>query len=141
MLTVVIDTNVMLSTFARHSPNAPLFRAVAEGKLNLALSNSIAMEYEEVVWSRGGSAFSARIMHWLSLVASAHQTIRLVHLSFQFNVIASDPDDNKFVDCAITADADYVITEDHHFTRLTNAGYRSQPITPTNFISKYLESK
>jgi len=99
------------------------------------------MEYEEVAGSRGGSAFSARIMHWLSLVASAHQTIKLVRLSFQFNVIASDPDDNKFVDCAITADADYVITEDHHFTRLTNAGYRSQPITPTNFISKYLESK
>jgi putative PIN family toxin of toxin-antitoxin system len=141
MLTVVIDTNVMLSTFARHSPTAPLFRAIAEGKLNLALSTAILLEYEEVAALRGGVAFSARIMHWLSLVASAHQGVRLVQPSFQFSVITSDPDDNKFVDCAITADADYVITEDHHFAPLVNAGYRAQPITPKNFISNYLGSK
>lgn len=141
MLIVVIDTNVMLSTFARHSPTAPLFRAIADGKLGLAISPSILLEYEEVASLCGGISFSARIMHWLSLVASAHQSVRLVQPSFQFGVVTSDPDDNKFVDCAIAADADYVITEDHHFAPLANAGYRSQPITPMEFILNHLKSE
>lgn len=34
---------------------------------------------------------------------------------FDFNLIEADPDDNKFVDCAITAGARYVVTEDHHY--------------------------
>jgi predicted nucleic acid-binding protein len=44
-----------------------------------------------------------------------------------------DPDDNAFTDCSIAAHADYVITEDHHFTPLANAGYKPQPITPSAF--------
>ena len=32
-----------------------------------------------------------------------------------FNLIQKDPDDNKFVDCAITAGARYIVTEDHHY--------------------------
>lgn len=34
---------------------------------------------------------------------------------FDFNLIQAAPDDNKFVDCAITAGARYVVTEDHHY--------------------------
>ena len=30
-------------------------------------------------------------------------------------LIQSDPDDNKFVDCAITARAKYIVTQDHHY--------------------------
>ena len=34
---------------------------------------------------------------------------------YHFNTIEKDPDDNKFVDCAIAADAEYVVTNDTHF--------------------------
>ena len=34
---------------------------------------------------------------------------------YNFNLIKSDPDDNKFVDCAIVANAKFIVTEDHHF--------------------------
>ena len=34
---------------------------------------------------------------------------------FQFRLIAQDMDDNKFVDCAIVANAQYIVTEDRHF--------------------------
>ena len=30
-------------------------------------------------------------------------------------MIQTDPDDNKFVDCALTAGARYIVTEDHHY--------------------------
>jgi predicted nucleic acid-binding protein len=56
---------------------------------------------------------------------------------FQFHVISADPDDNAFTDCAIAANADYVITEDTHFLPLANAGYRPQPVTPAVFIERH----
>lgn len=34
---------------------------------------------------------------------------------FKWRLIESDPDDNKFVDCAIVANARYIVTEDTHF--------------------------
>lgn len=48
-----------------------------------------------------------------------------------------DPDDNAFTDCAITAGADCIITDDAHFAPLANAGYKPQPITPAEFIERY----
>lgn len=35
-------------------------------------------------------------------------------------VLDTDPDDNKFVDCAIIANAKYIVTQDHHFDVLKN---------------------
>lgn len=35
--------------------------------------------------------------------------------SYHFRLIETDPDDNKFVDCAIAARAKFIVTEDHHF--------------------------
>lgn len=58
--------------------------------------------------------------------------------AFQFHIVAGDPDDNKFTDCAITAAADYVITSDHHFDALANAGYKPQPITSEEFVRRHL---
>ena len=39
---------------------------------------------------------------------------RTVH-TLCFRLIEQDPDDNKFVDCAITAGTDYIVSEDAHF--------------------------
>lgn len=37
---------------------------------------------------------------------------------YHFALITQDPDDNKFVDCAIVASADYLVSEDNHFNVL-----------------------
>jgi putative PIN family toxin of toxin-antitoxin system len=135
---VVVDTNVMLSAFARQSPIARLFRALANGEVRMAVTAAIVLEYEEIAGERGGPAFAAKIMHWLSLVSAAWGTVDVVQPSYQFRVISSDPDDNKFVDCAIVANADFVITNDTDYAALTNAGFKPQPIKPEDFIVRYL---
>lgn len=138
MMLVVIDTNVMLSALARHSPLVPLFTALTNGRLAMAVSASIVFEYEEVAADRGGAAFAARVMRFISLVSAAHDSVMFVIPSYQFQVIRSDPDDNKFTDCAIAAHADFVITNDSDFACLVDAGYKPQPIRPEDFISRYL---
>lgn len=136
---VIVDTNVMLSAFARQSSIAPLFRALASGKIRMAVTAAIVLEYEEIAERQGGAPFAAKVMHWLSLVSAAWGSIDLVHPSFQFHVVSADPDDNKFADCAITVGADFLITDDSDYAPLANAGYKPQPIKPGDFISKYLQ--
>lgn len=59
---------------------------------------------------------------------------------FHFHIVTADPDDNIFTDCAIAAEADYLITEDHDFEPLRNAGYKAQPISPREFIGRFVNS-
>ena len=49
-------------------------------------------------------------------IISAHSPYtRMFDPHFRFGLIEQDPDDNKFVDCAIIAGADYIVSEDAHF--------------------------
>jgi len=67
---ICVDTNVMLHAFARKSSLLPLFKAVGEGRLKLALSTSILLEYEEVCAQQGGVAFAGKVMGMLARVST-----------------------------------------------------------------------
>lgn len=56
---------------------------------------------------------------------------------FHFNLIKSDPDDNMFVDCAIVANAKFILTEDKHFNIL-----KQYPFPKVDIIGldRFLES-
>lgn len=42
-------------------------------------------------------------------------SVELIEAFFKFELIQKDPDDNKFVDCAIAGNATYVVSNDVHF--------------------------
>ena len=50
---------------------------------------------------------------------------RMVDPHYRFGLIEQDPDDNKFVDCAIIAGADYIVSEDTHFRVLADIPFPS----------------
>ena len=133
---VCIDTNVLIQARSKHHPYYCILRGCALGTMQWAVSTSILSEYREMVTTLSGVSAWGRVESLLDAIESSGD---LLHLSppFQFRVIGNDPDDNKFIDCAIAAHADYVITSDHHFLPLANAGYKPQPITPEKFIELY----
>ena len=53
-------------------------------------------------------------------------------LGYKGQLIEDDPDDNKFVNCAIGANADYLINDDWHIRKLLN---RQQPFSPIHIVS------
>ena len=57
---------------------------------------------------------------------------------FRFHAIPADPDDDKFADCAIAVEANWIITEDRHFNALVGSGYQPQPVTPEEFIRRFI---
>lgn len=140
-MTIVIDTNVMLPLFSANSRHGEIVRALVNGQLIWAVSQSVMSEYEEIITERSGRYRWQQVQRVMSLLNSTHDNILWVSPAYQFQVIRDDPDDNKFIDCAITAAADYVITEDGHFQALAGSGYKPQPVTPADFIIRHLTVK
>ena len=137
---VVIDTNVVLSMFKRGHPNRPIFNAWTAGGLRWAISAEIVLEYEEVAARMAQPAYAALVFQTMDAVEALQQNILRVSPSFRFHLVATDADDDKFADCAIAAEADYILTEDRHFDVLRGSGHKPQPITPEEFIRRHLQA-
>lgn len=107
----VLDTNCLLQSISQRSKYHTAWQSFIQGKYILCITNDIIDEYEEII-SKHMSHLAARLA--IETILRANNT-RRVDAQFKFGLITSDPDDNKFVDCAIVANADYIVTEDHHF--------------------------
>lgn len=134
---VCIDTNSLIQLFGKRSPFRAIAVAVLDARIELAVSSAILLEYEEVAAAMYGPEFAREVMHFLDL-ATAAGSLRRVDPSFNFRIISADPDDDIFADCAIAAAVEHIITEDRHFEALRDAGYKAQPITPLEFIRRFL---
>ncbi len=61
--------------------------------------------------------------------------IAFINRYFAFDLIKIDPDDNKFVDCAIAANADFIVTNDRHFDVLKSIPF---PIVKVINIDEFM---
>lgn len=127
---VCLDTNALVQLFGMRQPHRPIVEALLQGRLRLAVSTAILLEYEETITRLSGPVRWQQTEAFLSTLQRLHGNILLVEPSFRFAAIPADPDDNKFTDCAIAAQADFIVTEDRHFDALADAGFRVKPITP-----------
>lgn len=81
----------------------------------MCVSNEILSEYEEILSVHASPEVAQNVVN---AIARHPQTVYRESY-FRFHLLADvDKDDDKFVDCAITAGADYIVTEDSHFDRL-----------------------
>jgi uncharacterized protein len=135
---VVIDTNVVIQASDGSHPFSRIVDGWVAGKFLWAVSTDILFEYEEVMVRMLGSARWHKFLRFLDLVDSADGSLLKIATFFQFLTVPNDRDDDKFADCAISAHADFVVTEDRHFKPMAGVGYKPQPISPTDFIAKYL---
>ena len=135
---VVLDTNVVLQARSPLHAFHRILEAWKDGTFTLAVSTSILLEYEEVITAKAGAARWREFAAFLDAVAQAGGNLVTLAPAFRFRLIAGDADDDKFADCAIAAEADYVVTEDAHFEALKTAGHKPQPITPEEFIGRFL---
>ena len=80
----------------------------------MLISTPILLEYEEVLTN----VFPKHVLEqfWLFLVTS--ENIIFVNPTFNFQLPIEDEDDQKFVDCAVCGNANYLITNDKHFNIL-----------------------
>jgi putative PIN family toxin of toxin-antitoxin system len=108
---VVIDSNVLLVALGKRSKYRLIWDAFIEGKYKLIISQAIVHEYEEIL-----NLYSAPGAAELVLETFLESPdIMFKRIYYSWHAIGSDPDDNKFFDVSVAANADYLVTNDTHF--------------------------
>jgi len=103
-----------LQIIARKSPYRPIWDAFLEGRFILCVSNEILDEYQEILEKQITPTIAENVV----LLILNSKNVLLINPHFRMRLITTDPDDNKFVDCAFAANADYLVSEDNHFNIL-----------------------
>jgi len=116
---IVFDTNCLLRVLPQKSPYRCLWEAFLRGEFYLCYTTEILQEYEEIL-SR--FYFPKIAEYTVGTLTKSKNTIQITPY-FQWNLISADPDDNKFVDCALNAGADYIVTNDRHFDILKSIDF------------------
>ena len=123
MRRIVIDTNCLLAILPSRSPYHRVWTEFLAGSLEICVSNEVLMEYEEILSEKTSPSFAD------SIVQALLNRKNLVRVSpvWRFNLILQDADDNKFVDCAVCGQAEYLVSNDKHFRILQDVSF--PPIT------------
>lgn len=130
---IVLDTNCLMMAISDRSHYHRIWRAFLDGDYTLCVTNEIIEEYVEVI-SRNISERAAESVIYLKLTLP---NVRYLDPHFRFRLITADPDDNKFVDCAIAASAKYIVSEDHHFSILKDIPFpKVDIISIEQFLTK-----
>ena len=102
-----------------------------DGTIELCVSSEILNEYEEILASHSSALLAHSVVQALLNRANV---IKVVPTYF-FNLIESDPDDNKFVDCAICGSAELIVTNDAHFNVLKRINF---PVVDVKSIKEFI---
>jgi len=115
VLKVTADSNVLVSglVFKRGKPHQLLQKAL-NGEINLTVSKAIIDEVADVL-GRKFNASPEEIAMAQSIIADAARTVRP---AVQLYVIKEDPDDNRILECAVSAGSDYIVSGDKDLLRL-----------------------
>jgi putative PIN family toxin of toxin-antitoxin system len=137
MENIVIDTNCLIMAISSRSNYHKIWKSFLEGDYTLCISNEILEEYAEVL-SRN---ISVNVARYVVFTILERQNVRLITPYYNWKLITADPDDNKFVDCAIAANAKFIVTEDHHFNALKDISFPSVSVINIDDFLKELESR
>jgi putative PIN family toxin of toxin-antitoxin system len=129
----VIDTNVFVSSFFGGKPKQ-VIDCWKQGRISLCLSAGILDEYVRVLQVLGlGSG--TELEELLKLLASS-QNIEFTRKTPRLKVVKKDPDDDKFIECAVALKADLIVSGDKSL--LAVGKYQGIPIlSPADFLTKF----
>ncbi len=113
---IVLDTNVLLVSISRRSSYRIIFDALLDNKYGLILSTEILVEYEEII----GNRYDVLTVNNMFEVFLTLKNVQRQEIYYDWNLIQSDQDDNKFVNVAIASNVSYLVTNDKHFNVLKN---------------------
>ena len=108
MIRVVLDTNVVVSAvLTRGGAEAHALDLAAARKIQLYITEAILTEYEGVLRRSKFNRLSSKgidtaldVIRRVAIVVNPKETL----------AVSPDEDDNRFLECADAADADYLVT-------------------------------
>lgn len=133
---VVLDTNIILASFSNRSPYGVVMDKFKSREYSLCVTTEILLEYEEKL----GQIFSPEAAEVFMSSLPDRSNVEWASVYYNWNLVYPDLDDNKFVDCAIAARADYLVTNDRDFLPLKKLEFPKLEILKIEEFMKLLNA-
>ena len=114
MIKVVIETNVFISSFFGGIPRE-IINLWRDGQITICISQSILEEYIKVLNRLGIDKHE--ITKLTKLFAEGYNLI-FAATTPKIEIVKDDPDDNKFIECAVELGAKTIISGDNHLLKI-----------------------
>ena len=116
---IVLDTNCLIPILIPGTYGYDIWKAFRFGRYTLCVTTEILLEYEEILTQKASPLIAEIIMK----IFATRRNVVKIEPAWRFNMIKADPDDNKFVDCAICGNAEYIVSNDTHFSSLKHINF------------------
>lgn len=111
-----------------------LIRLILDEDIRVFLTDEIMLEYEEVLYEKYSETVARNFLSALKEIP----TVEYVNIYFRWNLLFQDEDDNKFVDCYLAANAEYLITNDTGYNILKKIDFpKVNIIKLEEFLNQY----
>jgi putative PIN family toxin of toxin-antitoxin system len=138
MLKAVIDTNVFISGLLKGSNSRQIIKLLQDSRFILVISPEILDELIGVI--------SRPKFHNVITREAAEKLIEIIKTQAlfvksrqKFNIIKDDPEDDKFLEAAFEARADFIVSGDRHLLALKN--FHNIPVISLQEFLKRLKLK
>ena len=131
MYKIVLDTNVLINGVQdENSFTFKIIEACLAGEIQAVFSPKVQKEYR----------FLAKQLitdeEYLNTLDDFYESALIVHPKNYNDIITADPEDNKFLDAAEEAKADYIISSDAHLLDIESFD-DTKIVEPADFWHKY----
>ncbi|MFZ2455209.1 MAG: putative toxin-antitoxin system toxin component, PIN family [Candidatus Altiarchaeia archaeon] len=111
----VLDTNVFISGIFWSGASRESLELWRDGKYALVASLETISEIETVLKDFKIRLPDDLISAWIDLVISNCIMVEPVE---KIDAVSDDPDDNMFLEAAVAAEADYIVSQDNHLLKI-----------------------
>ena len=113
---VVLDTNILVSGIFWKGIPFKILESWIEDKFQLLITEEILEEYQKTLLRISKGKMDNLVNSWAMLIIE-NSTVVNVKQTFKLSI---DPDDDKFIDCAVSGNAKYILSGDFHLLNLKN---------------------
>ena len=132
---IVLDTNVFISGIFFGGAPLQILQSWKQSKIKIILTEQILEEYQRVGKELSERYTSVNIEPIIELFTIFGEFVETKGIS---ESICEDPDDNKFIECAIASQSKVIVSGDKHLLNIS--GYKDiEVLKPRAFVDNYLK--
>lgn len=137
---VVLDANVWVSALLWGGKPAEVVRAAEDGKVCIVTSEEIIGEISQVLnYPKLRKVYQDAGLRHENLIEAVLKVVKFVKVTEKVNVVVEHPADDKFIECALAAGADYIVSGDKHLLKI--GGYKKTRVLSVSEFLVVIEAK
>jgi hypothetical protein len=118
---------------------AKIIKAAEDGRIVILVSAEIVKEISRTLaYPRLRRIYEGAGVSRQELMETVLRIGKFVEVAKSVNIIREDPADNKFLECALAGEADYLVSGDKHVLKI--GAYKRTEILVVNVFLRLLES-